>query len=116
MDKYECDRCGACCLGHLLVEADLVDLLREPRLLEADRHRSGWSFDRAAEDLEDEDRSLLIAGGTRCPFLGADNRCSIYPTRPAACVAMQAGEKQCQQVRHQAGLEPLQTLALRRAS
>ena len=41
MPAYECDGCGACCEGHLLVEADLLDLLREPRLLEADRHRSG---------------------------------------------------------------------------
>ena len=115
MTKYACDRCGACCLGHLLVEADLVDLLREPRLLTADQERLGWSFDAAVRDLEDEDRSLLVAGGIRCPFLGAENRCSVYPTRPTACVAMQAGGEQCQQVRHEAGLSVLQSLAPNRA-
>ena len=107
MANCQCDGCGACCMGHLLVEADWLDLLREPRLLEADRHGAGWSFDAAAKDLEDEGRSLLIAGGTRCPFLGAESRCSIYPTRPAACVAMEAGGEQCLEVRHQARLPPL---------
>ena len=115
MTKYACDRCGACCLGHLLVEADLVDLLREPRLISADRHRSGWSFDAAARDLEDESRSLLIAGVDRCPFLSAENCCSIYPTRPNACVAMQAGDEQCQQAREEAGMRPLESLVNNRA-
>ena len=32
MPHYECDRCGACCAGHLIVEAYHVDVLREPRL------------------------------------------------------------------------------------
>ena len=111
MTKYDCDGCGACCLGYLLVEADMTDLLREPRLLEADQHRSGWSFDTAVRDLEEEDRCLLIAGVDRCPFLSAENRCLIYPTRPNACVGMQAGDGQCQQVRHEASLGPLQSLA-----
>ena len=112
MAKYQCDGCGACCMGFLLVEADLLDILREPRLLLADRHRFGWSFDVVVQDLEDESRSLLIAGVHRCPFLSAENRCSIYPTRPNACVAMQAGDEECQQARSEAGLLPLEPLAL----
>lgn len=110
MSKYACDSCGACCMGYLLVEADLLDILREPRLLLADRHRSGWSFDAAARDLEDESRSLLIAGADRCPFLTAENRCQVYPTRPNACVAMQAGDEECQQARSEAGIRPLEPL------
>ena len=115
MTKYHCDDCGACCRGYLLVEADLLDLLREPRLLKADPHRSGWSFDAAARDLEEEGRCLLVSGDTRCPFLGAESRCSIYPTRPNACVGMQAGDEQCQEVRSEVGLPPLESLAPSRA-
>ena len=115
MTKYACDSCGVCCMGYLLVEADLLDLLREPRLISADRHRSDWSFDAAVQDLEDEGCSLLVAGVDRCPFLGAENRCSIYPTRPNVCVAMQAGDEQCQQAREEEGLLPLESLALSQA-
>jgi hypothetical protein len=31
----------------------------------------------------------------------------IYPTRPNACVAMQAGEEQCEQARIEMGLQKL---------
>ena len=110
MTTYQCDGCGACCLGHLLVEADLLDVLREPRLLKADRHRSDWPLDAALRDLEDVGRSILVAGVDRCPFLGGDSRCSVYPTRPNVCVAMQAGDEQCQQARDEAGLSVLQSL------
>ena len=42
MPNYECDKCGACCRGNLLVEAYELDVLREPRLIESgDRHYSG---------------------------------------------------------------------------
>ena len=33
---YECDRCGVCCQGTLIVEAYGLDVLREPRVLHAD--------------------------------------------------------------------------------
>lgn len=111
MPPYECDRCGACCQGRLLVEADLVDLLREPRLKDADRHWAGRSFDEVVTALEESGRCVLVAGSRPCPFLDADNRCSIYATRPHDCVAMQAGDEQCQQVRQAAGLPPLEPLA-----
>ena len=110
MPQFECDCCGACCRGHLLVEAYAVDVLREPRLIEADLHRIGLPLDLVIADLQREGRCLLIAGGTQhpCRFLGTDNHCSIYPTRPTDCVGMQAGDEQCQYAREAAGLSPLQ--------
>ena len=103
MDGYECDKCGACC-RQLIVEADDIDLMREPQLLYADRDFvANYGPDEAIEALQEEGRCLIIAGGKRCYFL-EENQCSIYPTRPNACVAMQAGDEQCQQTRREEGL------------
>jgi len=110
MAKYECDCCGACCKGHLIVEADELDLLREPRLIESDPHYAPKSHSRALAELQgDMGKALVIACGSErpCKFLGADDRCTIYPTRPNDCVAMQAGDEQCQMSREAAGLPPL---------
>ncbi len=107
--KYECDKCGACC-RQLIVEADELDVLREPRLIDADRHYAGKSVDEVIDELQsDVGKAIIIACGTArpCPFLDADNKCTIYPTRPNVCVAMQAGDEQCQAARQAEGLEPL---------
>ena len=110
MARYECDCCGACCQGRLIVLAEQLDLLREPRLLSADDHRSDWSLEQALSDLDDPGRCLLIAGPNSCQFLNCENRCTIYPTRPIDCVAMQAGDEQCQEARRAAGLPRLQSI------
>lgn len=101
---YECDRCGACCQGTLIVEAYHIDALREPRILGADVSSRQTSLD----DLTDEDRCILLAANTPCKFLGNDNCCTIHPTRPNVCVAMPAGDEQCQYARRMRGLPPLQ--------
>ena len=109
MPKYECDKCGACCQGHLIVQADDLDVMREPRLIEADRHYAGRPVDQVLVQLqEDVGRAVTIACGHPCPFLGADDECTIYPTRPNDCVAMQAGDEQCQMAREAAGLPRLE--------
>ena len=106
MPKYECDKCGACCQGHLMVEAYELDVLREPRLIAVDRHYAHKTVDAALEELQNEFKCVLVIG--RCPFLSTDNDCSIYPTRPNVCVGLQAGDEQCQQVRQAEGLPPLE--------
>ncbi len=108
--RYECDCCGTCCQGHLIVETDILDVLREPRLVAADPHHAGKSASEVLEMLwDDKGKAIVIACGTNrpCPFLNDEKRCSIYPTRPNDCVAMQAGDDQCQRARESAGLEPL---------
>lgn len=104
--RYECDQCGACC-RNFLVEAYEIDVLREPRLAAADPNYASLPIAEALEQLQDEFRCVLIAGpGRPCAFL-VGNRCRIYPTRPNVCVAMQAGDEQCQAAREAEGLPPL---------
>ncbi len=102
--EYECDRCGACCRGVLIVEAYHLDALREPRILDADVTGRRVTID----DLTDDDRCILLAASRPCRFLSAEGSCTIYPTRPNVCVGMQAGDEQCQEARSQLGLLPLQ--------
>jgi len=105
----QCEQCGACCKGHLLVEAYDLDVLREPHLAVADisGHTRGMSYETLMAELEQEGRCLIIGGGKECKFLRGDNTCAIYPTRPNVCVAMQPGDEQCQEAREAEGLEPL---------
>jgi Fe-S-cluster containining protein len=110
MSLFECDCCGACCRGTLIVEADEIDALREPRLLTAcitDWGQAKTPAELLAHLAEGFGACLIIAGNQPCKFVGEDNLCSIYPTRPNACVAMQAGDEQCQLARASAGLGPL---------
>jgi len=105
-----CQRCGACCT-HLIVEADALDCLREPRLLDADvgnaKHGRPLTLD---EMTGDDARVVLLVCGERCPFLRATytpTECGIYPTRPNECVAFEPGSEQCTQARADAGLPPI---------
>lgn len=109
MPRYECDQCGACCKGSLLVECDDVDVLREPRLIDVDRHHKGKTVHQLVYEIQTEWKAVLLPAP--CPFLGADNRCSIYPTRPNCCVGMQAGDEQCQKARRAEGLPPLEPVS-----
>ncbi len=101
---YECDLCGACCRGTLIVEAYYLDALREPRILDADV----TGRKRALDDLDDEWSCVLLASGLPCRFLSAEGRCAIYTTRPNTCVGFEAGDEQCQEARAKLGLPPLQ--------
>ncbi len=107
MQRYECDKCGACCKGALIVEADDLDVMREPRLIDADAAHRGRTVEDVVRGVQEQGQAVLLACGSACQFLAADNRCSIYPTRPNVCVAMQAGDEQCQDARAAKGLEPL---------
>ena len=104
--EYQCDCCGACCRGTLIVEADYLDVLREPRILEADVTGRRVTLDELAAD---DGRCVLLAANQPCRFLSADGHCTIYPTRPNACVDMQAGDEQCQEARSRLRLPPLRS-------
>lgn len=112
---YQCDRCGACC-RFPIIEIDHEDVLREPRLREVtepNRIPDGMYFeDDDGEPIENPDPymagALLACGRNRpCPFVGADNLCGIYATRPAVCSGFPAGSELCQEARAAHGLPAL---------
>lgn len=97
---YDCDGCGLCC-RHLIIEAELSDALREPRIVQR-----GYILDgRGKLPILDAKVGLTDVGG--CVFLGDDNRCGIYATRPHCCVAFIAGSPKCAQLRSDHGKPPL---------
>lgn len=118
---YKCDSCGACCI-HLIVEIDPVDIAREPKLrsLRPSRFNPEWEPDE--DDREEYERvgplvpgfeagAILACGAANpCPMLTSEKLCSIYPTRPACCVALQAGSDLCQIARKVAGLPILEPI------
>jgi len=94
----------------LIVEAYDLDVLREPHLAAADisEHTRDLAYNDLMAELEQDGKCLIIAGPEECKFLRGNNTCAIYPTRPNVCVAMQAGDEQCQQARDTEGLPPLE--------
>ena len=117
---YECDQCGACC-RFPIIEITPVDLAREPKLQAVSRpfkHGFGPCLN-TQEDRDEYERigplvpgfeeGALLATGSfdPCPML-AENRCTVHATRPACCVAFQAGSDQCQEARAYHKLAPLE--------
>jgi len=107
-----CERCGACC-RNLIVEAQVLDVLREPLIAER-----GTRLDGRGTLPPDEWAWSLSAGGA-CPFLvdttaradaQARTACEIYPTRPNDCVGFEPGSDACCRARAAAGLLPLRPI------
>ena len=111
-ERYECDLCGGCCRA-MMVELTPIDLMREPKLQPLARpcHKVVWENGPNGEQKEVGKYPALamVTDGPdkACRFLGDENRCSIYPTRPGACVALLAGSEQCQKERTKLGLPAL---------
>jgi Fe-S-cluster containining protein len=59
------------------------------------------------EEIQTQGKAVLLACAAPCPFLTAENHCSIYATRPNCCVGLQAGDEQCQESRESDGLPQL---------
>lgn len=99
---YQCDGCGACCRSKL-VDVYEVDTLRDPRIAEQMMPLREPGFD-------GEIGYLNCISNCGCTFLDDESCCSIYPTRPIACVAFEAGDEDCQQCRRDAGILPLEPI------
>jgi hypothetical protein len=74
----DCLQCGNCCqtTGPLLLNKDVERLAAHFRI------RPAEFTERYLR--EDEDRDYVFRS-MPCPFLGADNYCSVYENRPNAC-------------------------------
>jgi Fe-S-cluster containining protein len=89
----------------LIVNIEQADLDREPRLLPVVTPR--------VDDITKEpngEYTLALGGSNPCPFIGGDNRCGIYETRPDVCRTFLAGSTYCQKLRELAGLPRLRPI------
>lgn len=79
-EHMDCLTCANCCktISPVFTDRDIARIARHLRMRPADFTEQYLHID------EDQDYVLNEAP---CPFLGADNYCSIYEVRPKACRA-----------------------------
>ena len=98
---YVCDCCSLCC-QRLLVEANALDVLREPQI------QALRPLPCRPVSLPVLDACWILGGpGMPCPFLNRESRCRIYRSRPGVCVTFMAGSPKCQELRREHGLAAL---------
>jgi Fe-S-cluster containining protein len=93
--KFRCTGCGNCCKDPLLPLTDQDVIRISQRTGDDPRDFVRW-VDRNGIDMDDEPEAFVrLRQGKRvmilrherggCRYLGADNRCSIYASRPLGC-------------------------------
>ena len=93
--KFRCTGCGNCCKDPLLPLTD-QDVARVAERTGEDPQDFVRWVDKDGIDMDDEPEAFVrLRGGKRvmvmrqgrggCHYLGADNRCSIYSSRPLGC-------------------------------
>ena len=83
--KFACTQCGNCCRNH----GDYTYVYLSPREVSAIARHLGMArraFLEAYCKAEDGWVTLRM-DAPACPFLSEENRCRIYPVRPAQCAA-----------------------------
>lgn len=83
--QFQCTGCGKCCYGtpgyhYIKLNKKEAEKIREHLGVGVD-----WFRQRYLEALEDGSFGIRLNDSGACPFLGRDNRCSIYAHRPAQC-------------------------------
>ncbi|MFV0555780.1 MAG: YkgJ family cysteine cluster protein [Lactovum sp.] len=76
--EIDCTQCANCCkiLGPLWTESDITRVAKYLKMKVSD-------FERRYLKIDDDGDKVFQT--MPCPFLGADNLCSIYEIRPKAC-------------------------------
>jgi len=77
-EEIDCLECGNCCrtLGPRITGKDAERMAKALRMKTADF---------TAQYLRTDEDSDLVFRSMPCPFLGADNYCTVYESRPKAC-------------------------------
>lgn len=77
-EALDCLDCGNCCktISPRLIPQDIERLAKSLKM------KTGRFIETYLEKDEEED---YVFHETPCPFLGADNYCSVYESRPKAC-------------------------------
>jgi Fe-S-cluster containining protein len=96
-----CDMCGACCQTFPVL-VSIGDGEREPRIAHEALRVSAWQ---RSDDWEYQLHPLPFSRG--CLFLGDDDRCTVYQSRPSVCRRFAAGSPECQEARARLGIAPL---------
>ena len=81
--RFQCTQCGNCCKSHGAYTY-LYLARSEVRAIAEHRGETEAEF-RARFCAEEEGWTILRPGASVCPFLGAENRCEVYPVRPMQC-------------------------------
>ncbi|HEX6334179.1 MAG TPA: YkgJ family cysteine cluster protein [Flavisolibacter sp.] len=77
-EKVDCLQCAACCKNYS-PRFKTPDIKRISRHLKMKESQFIDTYLRVDEDGD------FVAKSAPCPFLGSDNRCSIYDERPSDC-------------------------------
>ena len=77
-EEIDCIKCARCCKGYS-PRFKMPDIKRISRSLQL----SETGFIR--KYLRHDEEGDYVAVSTPCPFLGSDNRCTIYENRPSDC-------------------------------
>ncbi len=78
-EKINCLDCAACCKNH-------SPRFKTPDIKRISKHLKMRESEFIDTYLKLDDDGDYVAKTTPCPFLGADNFCSIYEVRPSDCV------------------------------
>jgi Fe-S-cluster containining protein len=82
--RFACTRCGRCCFSrgddYVFLKAGEAERIREYLGL-----TSAWFRRRYLGRPESGEPVVAAEPDGRCVFLGADDRCRVYPVRPVQC-------------------------------
>ena len=98
MKTFTCEGCGACCRTFPIFASE-KDAKREPRIA-----KEGLLLPEYMRDEAWTYRLFRLPFHEACCFLGKDNRCTIYATRPNVCREFIPGEAQCREARERQNL------------
>ncbi len=102
-----CYDCTALCCKNLIIEIQHIDVVREPSLLPVVTLMKTMDGDVDGDSEWDQQYNLACGSSHPCKMLSADDTCSIYKSRPNACVGFEAGGEHCNELREEAGLPPI---------
>lgn len=78
-DDFPCEMCGRCChQPHIIVRPDEVDSIASSAGIRLDIFMKDYL-------VRTSDGRLLFKKTDPCAFLGPDNRCTIWKSRPEIC-------------------------------
>lgn len=76
--KVDCLQCAACCKSY-------SPRFKTPDIKRISKHLKIKESDFIATYLKVDEEGDFVVQSSPCPFLGADNFCSIYEARPSDC-------------------------------